>query len=56
LTWWWIEDQKFPIVVELARQILGILISQIEIERIFSIVGIFIALRDVDFKLTIWTS
>jgi hypothetical protein len=45
LTWWQIEEQKFPTLVALARQILGISISQIEIEKIFSIVGIFTTLR-----------
>jgi len=32
-------------VVKLAKQFLGILVSQIEIEKIFSMVGIFIAFR-----------
>ncbi len=37
-------------MVELARQILGILATQIETERIFSIVGVFIALGRCRFQ------
>jgi hypothetical protein len=40
LQWWEKHESRFPIVALLARQILGIVSSQIEIERIFSLVGI----------------
>jgi hypothetical protein len=41
----YIEEQKFPIVVALVRQILGIPNNQIEFEFIFSIVGILRAFK-----------
>jgi hypothetical protein len=40
LVWWKTHEFQFPNVGFLARQILGILASQIEIERMFSIVGV----------------
>ncbi len=39
------EEQKFPIVVALIRQNLGILIIQIESKKIFSIVGVLKTLK-----------
>jgi len=42
LFWWHIYEQRWPLVGSLAQQIIGIPISQIETERIFSIVGILI--------------
>jgi hypothetical protein len=41
LEWWAKQDSLFPTVAFLAYQILGIVGSQIEIERIFSLAGIF---------------
>jgi hypothetical protein len=43
--WWSKHEGQFLIVAYLARAILGILGSQIEIERIFSIVDILIGLH-----------
>ncbi len=40
LHWWEKHESRFPIVAFLARQILGIVSSQIETELIFSLVGI----------------
>jgi len=45
LQWWEKDESKFPKVSFLARQILGIVGSQIEIECIFSLVGILTSLR-----------
>ncbi len=45
LQWWQKHETMFPIVGFLARQILGIVGSQIEIERIFSLVGILTNLK-----------
>jgi hypothetical protein len=45
LEWWVKHKSLFPIVVFLARQILGIVVSQIETKRIFSLVGILTNLR-----------
>ncbi len=45
LQWWHKHEAMFPIVGFLAPQILGIIGSQIETERIFSLVGILINLR-----------
>ncbi len=45
LTWWWMEKQKFPIVLAVARLIFGIPASQVEIERIVSIFGILTTLK-----------
>ena len=44
LQWWKIHEGQFPTVVFLARQILGIVGSQIETERVFSIAGVLMAL------------
>ncbi len=44
LIWWQIKEHKFPTIINLARQILSIPANQIEIEWIFSIVNILIAL------------
>jgi hypothetical protein len=44
LIWWQIKEHKFLTIVSLAKQILGILANQIEIEWIFSIANILIAL------------
>ena len=44
LEWWKLHEGQFPTVGYLARQILGIVGSQIEIERVFSIAGILTAL------------
>ncbi len=41
LEWWVKHESLFPIVAFLACQIFGIVGSQIEIERIFSLVEIF---------------
>jgi len=40
LTWWRIHETQFPNVSFLVKQILGILGSQIEIERVFNLVGV----------------
>ncbi len=45
LQWWEKHESRFPIVVFLARQILGIVSSQIETKHIFSLVGIVTNLR-----------
>ncbi len=45
LSWWSMEKHRFPIVGLLVWQIFEIRTSQIEIEWIFSIVGIFTTLR-----------
>jgi hypothetical protein len=45
LQWWAKHEAMFPIIVFLACQILGIVKSQIEIERIFSLEGIITNLR-----------
>jgi hypothetical protein len=45
LEWWGKYDSFFPIVAFLAHQILGIVKSQIEIEKIFSLANILINLR-----------
>ncbi len=45
LQWWQKHEAMFPIAGFLARQILGVVGSQIEKERIFSLVGILINLR-----------
>lgn len=44
LIWWQIKEHKFPTIVSLAQQILGILSNQIEIEWIFLIANILITL------------
>ncbi len=43
--WWQKHESMFPTVGFLAQQILGIVGSQIETKRIFSLVGIFTNLR-----------
>ncbi len=45
LAWWRIHETQFPNVSFLAKYILGILGSQIEIERVFSFTGVLITLR-----------
>ncbi len=45
LVWWEKHESLFPRIEFLARQIIGILRSQIEIECIFSLVGILTNLR-----------
>jgi len=40
LAWWWAEEGHFSYVEFVARQILGIVGSQIEANRVFNIVGI----------------
>jgi hypothetical protein len=45
LQWWEKHESRFPIVAFLARQILGIVGSQIEIECIFYFAGILTNLR-----------
>ncbi len=37
LSWWWCHENQFPNVGFLAKQILGILGFQIEIEHVFSL-------------------
>jgi hypothetical protein len=37
LSWWWCHENQFPNVGFLAKQILGILGLQIEIEHVFSL-------------------
>ncbi len=44
LQWWEKHESMFPIVGFCAKQILSIICFQIEIERIFSLVGILISL------------
>jgi hypothetical protein len=44
LVWWKIHESQFPNVGFLARQIFGIVGSQIEIEHIFSITDVLISL------------
>jgi hypothetical protein len=45
LTWWRIHESQFPNMGFLAKQILGILGSQIEIERVFSLASVLTTLR-----------
>ncbi len=45
LTWWHMYEGQFPNASFLGKQILGILVSQIETEHAFSLVGVLIALR-----------
>ena len=45
LHWWKAHESQFPTVAFLARQVLGIVGSQIETERVFSIAGVLTALR-----------
>ncbi len=47
LQWWAKHEAMFPIIVFLAHQILGIVESQIEIERIFSLEGYLQTWEDV---------
>jgi hypothetical protein len=43
---WWAEyEQQFPNLAYLARQVMGIVGSQIEIERIFNMVGVITSLK-----------
>jgi hypothetical protein len=44
LVWWKTHESQFPNVGLWARQVLGILRSQIEFEHIFSIVGVLTSL------------
>ncbi len=43
--WWQFHEKQFPNVGLLAKQILGIIGSQIKIENVHSFVGLLIALR-----------
>ncbi len=43
--WWAEHEQQFPNIIYLARQILGIIGSYIETERIFSMIEIITGLR-----------
>jgi hypothetical protein len=45
LIWWQIYETQFPNVSFLAKQILGILGSQIKIEHVFSLVDVLTTLR-----------
>jgi len=45
LAWWKTHESQFPNVGFLAKQILGILRSQIEIERIFNSVDVLTSLH-----------
>nr|XP_024402695.1 uncharacterized protein LOC112295398 isoform X2 [Physcomitrium patens] len=45
LAWWKVREVQFPNVGFLARHILGIVGSQVETERIFSVVGLISAIR-----------
>jgi hypothetical protein len=45
LVWWQTHEAQFPNVNFLAKQIFGILGSQIEIKRVFNLVKVLIALR-----------
>ncbi len=45
LTWWHMHEGQFPNVGFLAKHILGILDSQIEIGQVFSLVGVLTTLR-----------
>ncbi len=45
LAWWWIHETQFPNVSLLAKQILKIIGSQIEIECVFNLARILITLR-----------
>ncbi len=53
LQWWEKHESMFPIVGFCARQILGIVGFQIEIERIFSLAGILTSLRRCHLQLEI---
>jgi len=48
------HESLFPIIVFLAPQILGIVGSQIDIKRIFSLVGILTNLRRLIFVSKNW--
>jgi hypothetical protein len=43
-SWWQFHEKQFPNVGFLAKQILGIIGSQIKIEHVRSLVGLLIAL------------
>jgi hypothetical protein len=45
LAWWWIHETQFPNVSLLAKQILKIIGSQIEIECVFNLVDVLTTLR-----------
>jgi hypothetical protein len=45
LLWWQKHESMFPTIGFLVHQILGIVESQIEIEKVFSLVGILTNLR-----------
>jgi hypothetical protein len=45
LAWWCIHEGQFPNMGFLAKQILGIPSSQVEIERVFNLVGVLTTLR-----------
>jgi hypothetical protein len=54
----WCEkhESMFLIVGFCAKQILGIVGSQFEMERIFSLVGSLLVIRNVFYNLNIWTN
>jgi len=56
LQWWGKHEAMFPIVGFLACQILGIVGSQIKIERIFFLMGILTNLRRCHLQSKNWTS
>jgi len=43
--WWAKHEQQFPNLAYLTRQVMGIVGSQIEIERIFNMVGVITSLK-----------
>ncbi len=51
LQWWGKHEAMFPIVGFLAHEVLGIVTSQLEMKRIFSLVGIFTNLRRCHLQL-----
>ncbi len=44
-TWWAKHEQQFPNIKHLIRQVMDIVGSQIETERIYKMVGIIIVLK-----------
>jgi hypothetical protein len=51
LAWWWIHETQFPNVNFLAKQILGILGSHIETERVFNLASGLTTLRRCKLKV-----
>ncbi len=50
LKWWKVHEAQFHVVGYLVHQILGIVVSQIEVEHIFFIVGIWQGYGDADLE------